>query len=475
MKEIIDLYRHYTGNEPEFIRPLAAAGSNRRYFRLGNDKQTMIAVAGTSLEENKAFITMAQHFKYEDLPVPELYAYSEDMRFYLQEDLGDVSLFDFLAKGRETGVYSKKEMELLIRTIKILPHVQYRAANKFDFSICFPQADFNERSVMWDLNYFKYCFLKNTGLEFQEDHLEDEFVRFAHLLLANENTAFMYRDFQSRNIMVKNDVLYFIDFQGGRRGPVIYDLASFLWQAKAQFPQQLRDELADVYLTELKKITRVNESLFRKQLSLFALFRTLQVLGAYGFRGYIEKKAHFIESIPFAIENLKNLLKENISDLPYLQEVLKGMIELERFQPMKEQNHLTVTVYSFSYKKGIPEDFSGNGGGFVFDCRAINNPGRHQEYKSQTGLDAPVIEFLEKESNIESFLENVYSLIDASVEQYAKRKFTQLMVSFGCTGGQHRSVYTAQKTAEHICMKYGVEVKLIHREQDIKRTFKTNN
>jgi hypothetical protein len=281
----------------------------------------------------------------------------------------------------------------------------------------------------------------------------------------------MYRDFQSRNVMVKDDEPYFIDFQGGRKGPIYYDVASFIWQAKAQYNAELREELLQSYLTSLKQMMEVDEKDFREQLKHFVLFRLLQVLGAYGFRGYFEKKPHFLQSIPYAFENLRTILKEHISEYPYLIDILKQMTELKQFREVTVRKPLVIKIYSFSYKKGIPQDDSGNGGGFVFDCRAVNNPGKYERYAHFTGLDENVIQFLEEDGEILQLLNHAYDMVDASVKRYIDRGFTNLMISFGCTGGQHRSVYSAQKMAEHISKKFGVEIHLIHREQNKEELF----
>jgi aminoglycoside/choline kinase family phosphotransferase len=471
MTELEKLFEQYTNEKPLKITELSAAGSNRKYFRMTGETRTLIGVEGTSEEENKAFIAMSKHFAVLDLPVPNVLAQSADCRFYIQNDLGDVLLFDFMAEGRKTGVYSEYEKEILRKTMRLLPAFQVKGAEGFDFSVCYPQPEFNERSVFWDLNYFKYNFLKTTGVDFQENLLEDDFARMADVLLKAGTETFMYRDFQSRNVMIKDGEPYFIDFQGGRKGPLAYDVASFLWQAKAGYPTELREELVKVYLAALKELMSVDEKVFRWQLNHFVLFRTLQVLGAYGFRGYFEKKPHFLQSIPFAIDNLKVLLKNDYSEYSYLVKVLKKITTSEQFVPKTEHKNLVVKVYSFSYRIGIPEDTSGNGGGFVFDCRAIHNPGKYPEYATLTGLDKSVQDFIETDGEILSFLENAYQLVDNSVERYLKRGFKDLMISFGCTGGQHRSVYSAQKMAEHISEKFGVEVELFHREQKVKTIF----
>ena len=467
---IQSLYLAYTGHAPESIEPLAGAGSNRKYYRIKGNPQ-LIGVYGTSEAENRAFIYMAKHFEEKGLPVPHVYAQTDDAMAYLQEDLGDTSLFQAIEHGRTTGGnFSIEEKDLLKQTIRLLPRLQFEGAEGMDFSICYPQAEFNRRNILWDLNYFKYCFLKATGIEFQENQLEDDFEHLANVLLSDTFSTFMYRDFQSRNVMLRDGKPYFIDFQGGRKGPVYYDVASFLWQAKARFPQALREELIYDYLNALHAYCPMPETYFFEQLRHFVLFRTLQVLGAYGFRGYFERKPHFLQSIPFAIENLSQLLVQEFTEYPYLCSVLQRLTELPVYRLELNRRKLTVQVTSFSYKKGIPEDPSGNGGGYVFDCRAIHNPGKYDAYKQLTGRDEPVIRFLEEDGEILTFLEHVYALTDAHVQRFLERGFTHLSIHFGCTGGQHRSVYAAEHTARHIHEKFGVKVELIHREQNIHYT-----
>ena len=470
------LFFEATGKKAGEQTALTASGSNRRYYRIESEDKTvsLIGVQGTSRDENHAFLYMAEHFMQKGLNVPKVLAVSDDEMNYVQQDLGNVLLFDYIAEGRKTGVFSAKEKDMLRETMRALARFQVIGAEEFDFNQCYPQPEFNLRSILWDLNYFKYCFLKATGLDFQEDKLENEFERLAYILLQNRMNAFMYRDFQSRNVMVckdadGNEVPYFIDFQGGRRGPVFYDVASFLWQAKANYHPDLREELVEVYLDELQKYMSVDKEVFYETLKHFVLFRTMQVLGAYGFRGYFEKKPHFLQSIPFAIDNLRHLLKHASEDYPYLIEVLQKMTEMKQFKDVGVRKPLVVRVMSFSYKKGIPADPSGNGGGFVFDCRAVNNPGKYERYTHFTGMDEPVITFLEEDGEILPFREQAYQLVDFSVKRYMDRGFQNLMVSFGCTGGQHRSVYAAEKMAAHINEKFGVEVQLIHREQNMER------
>ena len=467
MNELQKLYYNFTGFQAKEIRELhALSGSHRRYFRL-TGKQRMIGVIGTSEEENNAFMYMAGHFHEKGLPVPEVYCYSDDKLFYLQEDLGDTLLFNAIEKGCQNSVFNESERKLLHKTISLLPSIQVKGAEGFDFSRCFPLPEFDRRSIMWDLNYFKYCFLKATGVDFQESRLEDDFHRMCEVLLQDNAETFLYRDFQSRNVMIKDGEPYFIDFQGGRKGPVCYDVASFLWQAKARYPKELREELLKTYIKALRVYYPVNEADFRNQLRHFVLFRILQVLGAYGFRGYFEKKPHFIQSVPYAIDNLRELLQEEYTEYPYLCAVLRTLTSLKQFSEEHKKRLLEVEIISFAYKKGIPDDSSGNGGGYIFDCRAINNPGKYERYGVFTGLDDEVIRFLEEESEVTDFLNHVYMLVDASVKRYLDRGFTNLMVCFGCTGGQHRSVYCAQHLADHLMKKFNIKIRLIHRELNL--------
>lgn len=473
MKELEKLFEEYTKQKPESIYELPSSGSNRRYFRISGSGITLIGAKGTSIEENIAFMEIAKHFKLKGLPVPQVLCASESKEFYLQEDLGDITLFNTIQQGRETSNFSPDEISLLKKTIATLPKLQFEGGKGLDYSICFPQPEFDERNVWFDCNYFKYCFLKTTGIEFSEIKLHDDLTKMAADLLEGGNEeVFMYRDFQARNVMLVNDNPYFIDFQGGRKGPLYYDLASFVWQAKANYPTELKETLIETYREALKPYKDIPKEEFYRKLRLFVLFRTMQVLGAYGFRGYFEKKPHFLQSVPFAIDNLRKLIKDQpFTEYPYIQEILEELTSMSQFSDLRAERKLEVRIFSFSYKKGIPVDTSGNGGGYVFDCRAINNPGKYDHFKHFTGLDKEVIDFLEKDGEVTKFLSHVYELADAHVARYVQRKFTNLMFSFGCTGGQHRSVYCAQHLAEYLAKKYNISVILYHREQDIKQEF----
>ncbi len=505
MEEIKQLFARTYGVWPLEVTAITGAGSNRLYYRLKHpDGTSVIGVKGTSREENHAFIYLARHFAEKRLPVPSIIAVSGDEMCYLQQDLGAVSLYDVLRSGREAGGrYSLKQQKLLVETIRQLPSIQFAGAQDMDWSICYPQPEFNEVNVVFDLNYFKYCFLKPSGLDFHELKLENDFHLFAKDLVEETVDTFMYRDFQARNVMLVDGKPAFIDFQGGRKGPYYYDLASFLWQASAIYPDKLKRRLALEYYDALKKYIEVpSKRHFADRLSLFVLFRTLQVLGAYGFRGYFERKKHFIDSIPHAIANLGKILDIKRFPYPYLISVLRQLTLLPAFVQQEQANKvkvddnnvdktqqqygpasfskydgkgpLVVRVFSFSYRKGIPKDTSGNGGGYVFDCRSTHNPGRYEQYKQLNGLDEPVISFLEEDGEILTFLESVYKLADAHVTRYIQRGFTSLMFAFGCTGGRHRSVYSAQHLAEHIHEKFGIEVRVCHREMGISQTLQAN-
>lgn len=460
MKELSSLYKSYFGTAPDSVTPITGSASNRKYFRMSSPEGSCIGVQGLDRLENDAFIHIARHFLGKGIPVPEVYAVSEDGMRYIQEDLGDSVLFD----------RKPADEDLLCRVMAMLPMLQFEGAEGLDFSVCYPQPEFDRDMVMFDLNYFKYCFLKASGLEFNEIRLQKDFENFAEDLLSCPSglVGFMYRDFQPRNVMLKDGAPYFIDFQGGRKGPVFYDVASFVWHARSGFPAGLREKMLDSYLNALSGYVSVDRADFMQKLRLFVLFRTLQVLGAYGFRGWAEHKANFVVSIPGAIKALKELLDGGFP-YPYLNKVLEELAGLPRFnEKIHEDGRLTVTVTSFSFKKGIPEDPSGNGGGYVFDCRYVHNPGRYIQYRSLTGMDEEVIRFLEEDGEIAVFLEHVCGMVEPHVETYVRRGFSSLTVSFGCTGGHHRSVYCAEHLARHLASKYpDIRVRLIHREHGI--------
>lgn len=466
MNRLNSLFNSHFGCAPVDVVPLTGSASNRQYFRLSDREHSCIGVIGVDSRENETFCELSRHFRKKGIAVPQVYGTSPDGSAYIQQDLGGDVLFDLLK--------SPQAEDLLCKTISALPQIQFEGAQGLDFGLCHPVRKFDRRLVMFDLNYFKYCFLKPSGLEFNEVALQDDFDRLCDDLTSFEDTGtFLYRDFNSRNVMICDGVPYFIDFQGGMQGPYHYDVASFIWHARSNYPDSLRERMLKAYIDSARKYIDIDEGQFRSQLRRFVLFRSLQVLGAYGFRGLIEHKAKFVTSIPAALVSLKKIISDRFEEYPFLMEALERMLALPKFASAKvADGPLEVKVYSFSYKKGIPQDMSGNGGGYVFDCRSIHNPGRYEPYKKLTGRDEPVIKFLEDDGEITGFLEHVYGVVDPHVETFSSRGFTDMMVSFGCTGGQHRSVYCAEHLAHHLKDKYPhIHVRLVHREQKIEEWY----
>jgi len=464
---LAQLFEQWCGQAPQEILMLPPSGSNRQYFRLQAVGHTAIGTYGAEPRENEAFLGFSRHFHAAGIAVPLIYAVDKSHQVYLQEDIGDVALFSLLPKGGEK--FSEELIALYQKSVAQLARMQIKGGADLDYSQCYPVAQFDEQSIRWDLNYFKYYFLKLLDISFDEQALEKDFLTLAEYLLQADTHYFMFRDFQSRNIMIREGAPLFIDYQGGRKGALQYDLASLLFQAKANLPHDLRASLLEDYLDEVEKMIAIDRIEFSQYYYAFALIRTLQVLGAYGYRGLYERKSHFLSSIPFALKNLRWLL-DNIElpiALPSLLPALKNVAATDRFDidlQLGKESPLTIYVSSFSYKFGMPEDKSGNGGGFVFDCRCLHNPGRYEPYKTLTGLEQPVINFLESESNIQDFFNNTCRVVDEAVQNYLERGFASLMISFGCTGGQHRSVYSAVRMKKYLEEKYGVKVVLRHLE-----------
>ena len=459
-----DAYRRHFGCEPEAVARVSAGGSNRKYVRLSSTAGSAVATIGTVKAENRAFLYMSRHLAARGINVPAILYASRDGMSYLQQDLGDTSLADILADESASGRYGAAARALLADVVGTLPDIQFKGARDMDWSVCYPSECFDRRNVEWDLSYFKYCFLKLTQFEIDEQALQDDFDALAGRLLSVPCDCFMYRDFQSRNVMVCDGTPFFIDYQGARRGPAHYDLVSFLWQARMRYPARLKEELTRVYMDALEAYREVDREAFRAELQHFALFRTLQVLGAYGFRGLHEGKGHFLQSIPAALMNLRELAGDLKDDYPYIWKMARSLAADPSLMkvPRMEEGVLTVEVCSFSFKKGFPKDFSGNGGGYVFDCRGLNNPGRYRQYDHSTGLDADVKEFIENDGGAAEYLSHIYPVADRHVAKYIERGFSHLMFSFGCTGGQHRSVYCAHALAGHLAESFP-EIKVVER------------
>jgi aminoglycoside/choline kinase family phosphotransferase len=483
MDVLAKLFERHFGSPPTRVLPLQGqlGGSGRRIIRLTGERISAIGVLYDMREENVAFLEFSRHFRRHGLPVPEIYAEDLDQGAYLEEDLGDTTLFDFLSQNRSGADIALPVIEAYRQALTVLPKFQVEAGRDLNYKVCYPRAAFDQQSIAWDLNYFKYYFLRLAGIFFNEQALEDDFAKLTEFLLTAEQDYFLYRDFQSRNIMLRDGAPFFVDYQGGRRGALQYDPASILFDAKADLPAELRQQLLDYYLDQLAGFLRLDRAAFMHDYYAYVYVRVMQALGAYGFRGFYERKPLFLQSVPYALKNVRWLL-HNVElpiALPSLMEAFRGMLASEKLQALtsdierKEKETqstrsaaaLTVRIFSFSFHRdGAPKDESGNGGGFVFDGRGLPNPGREERFKPLTGKDAPVIEYLQQQESVGRFFANASALVDASVSEYQRRGFKNLMVSFGCTGGQHRSVYLAEQLAKHLRGRNGVEAVLRHRE-----------
>ncbi len=451
------------------IQPLHGqlGGSGRKIIRLTGDSHSAIGVLYDVREENVAFLEFSRHFRKHGLPVPEIYAEELSQGAYLEEDLGDTTLFEFLSTNRAGENLTPQAMEAYRQVVTLLPRFQIEAGRDLNYEVCYPRGIFDGQSIAWDLNYFKYYFLRLAGIPFNEQSLEDDFSRLTKFLLTADLDYFLYRDFQSRNIMLRDGHPFFLDYQGGRKGALQYDIASLLYDAKADLPPELRQQLLDLYIDRLGDFIELGREGFMRHYYAYVYVRIMQALGAYGFRGFYERKTHFLQSVPYALNNLRWLLQhvELPIALPTLMDAFTRMAGSEKLQSVPSgQEKLLVHISSFSYRRGIPKDETGHGGGFVFDARSIPNPGREERFKTLTGKDAPVIEYLDQQESAHQFLASVMSLVDASIEAYQRRGFTSLAVSFGCTGGQHRSVYFAEQLAKRLSGRSGVEVVVHHLE-----------
>jgi aminoglycoside/choline kinase family phosphotransferase len=442
-------------------------GSGRAILRLSGAGHSAVGIIYTVREENVAFLDFSRHFRRHGLPVPEIYGEDLANGAYLEEDLGDTTLFEFLSEHRNGDVLEPEAVEAYRKVVSILPRFQIEAGRDLNYKVCYPRSSFDRQSINWDLNYFKYYFLRLAGIPFSEQALENDFSRLTKLLLSAPHDYFLYRDFQSRNVMLHNEQPYFLDYQGGRKGALQYDIASLLYDGKADLPPAIRQELLDYYIDCLGGYIEVDRASFMEHYYAYVYVRIMQALGAYGFRGFYERKAHFLQSVPYALKNLR-WLAHNVKlpvALPALMDAFQGMLSSEKLQHLAPgTDKLTVRIFSFSFHHQMPTDESGNGGGYVFDARNLPNPGREERFKQLTGKDAPVIDYLNQQESVHQYLSHVQSLVDASVAAYQRRGFTSLTVSFGCTGGQHRSVFLAEQLARHLRSNGGIQVVLRHIE-----------
>jgi len=478
MKIVIDKITELLSNSiretPVRIEQLPRSGSDRIYFRVFFDTVNYIVTYNLNVKENETFIAFSRHFRQNNLPVPEIYFVDDECIAYIQQDLGAVSLLDKLQKDG----YSEYIYTLFKKSLYQLARLQICGHEGLDYNLCLTAKEFGKQAILSDLLYFKYYFLDTLHQPYDKQAMLDEFDALATYLTKTENKYFMFRDFQSRNILVKDDnSIHFIDYQGGMKGAPQYDVASMLWQARANLPDEWKENLLVDYMNAFENLigSPLERNIFRSQYNGYVLIRLLQVLGAYGFRGLFERKAQFLTSIPLALNNLKWFFENQSLGIavPEFSKVLSICISdevVEHFTPLQasEQTPLLVKICSFSYRKGIPQDESGNGGGFIFDCRGILNPGRIQEFKTMHGRDKSVMDYLEQQTRMNEFLNSVFDIVDITVEDYIGRGFESLMVSFGCTGGQHRSVYAADALARHLRNKFKVKIELKHCVQDEK-------
>ena len=471
MKErLVGLFEERHGHRPDVILDIASDGSTRQYFRLlWGDEQTAVGVIGPDREENRAFLAFAKAFRGAGLPVPEIYAEDQDAGVWLEEDLGDTTLFKALSAarvGRAEDEFPPDIEPLYRRVLSELPRFQVLGHRVVDYRLAYPRKAFDRQSIRWDLNYFKYHFLKLAHVPFNEQRLEDDFSRLTAHLLQADGDYFLYRDFQSRNVMIRAGEPWFVDFQGGRKGAPHYDVASLLYDAKANVPPPVRAALLEHYLDALSGFVAVDRARFREQFASFVLVRLMQAMGAYGYRGFFERKRRFLESVPNAARNLDHLLGRGLPvSLPELERVFRHIADrwAGPAPSAAPRSGLAVLVQSFSYRDGYPRDTEGHGGGFVFDCRALPNPNGEPDLKDLTGEADAVADWLERCPEVQEFWEHVSGIADAHVERYVQRGFSSLTVSFGCTGGRHRSVFMAAKLAAHLTRRHPhVEVRVRH-------------
>jgi aminoglycoside/choline kinase family phosphotransferase len=471
---IKNTFKKWNRDKADFIQKLPQTASYREYYRISFKNKTVIGVFNEDFKENEAFLSFSKIFKKVNLNVPDVLYEDLKNNVYLLNDLGDTTLYSLIHEKKHNYESSPELISFYKKALEELLKFQIIADKKIDFSYCYPRPLFDRQSILWDLNYFKYDFLKLGRIGFDEQLLENDFQKFSAFVASVNTDYFLYRDFQSRNIMIKDGELFFIDYQGGRKGALQYDVASLLYDAKAEVPNSLRQELLNHYLDVLESDYNVSSTEFMKSYYAFVLVRILQAMGAYGFRGLFEKKVHLIKSIIPATKNLKHLMENGKLDfdIPHLHKVFENLINSDEFKMYEDRilpnNKLSVTITSFSYKREIPIDLADNGGGYVFDCRGLNNPGRYLDFKLLNGRDAEVIKFLEENSNVKDYLSHIYPLVDSTIEKYLQRGFKDLMINFGCTGGQHRSVYCAERMFKYLNSKYDINVFLSHIEQGIK-------
>ena len=460
---ISELFRQWAGEEATCVTPLTANASGRQYWRMEGSQCRCVAAVAHDVRENEAFFHFARQLGERGVRVPEVYAIAPSRTAYLQQDLGDVTAYSYLRHNKQAG---EEARTLYGRILDDLAEMQ-RKTRGMDFSCAYPRPSMDRQAYQWDFNYFKYDFLKLLHVPFDEELLERDFATLIDYLLEGDNGFFVHRDFQTRNIMLHSSTgqLYIIDFQGCRSGSPLYDAASLLYSSRCELSYEQRDEQLERFLEQVATLVHSSRKALEPRFYAQVAARMMQAMGAYGYRGLFERKEAFMQALPTAIATLRHLRASHPLPLrlPELDRVMEHLLAMPELT--KEEDKLTVRLFSFSYKRGLPTDPGGNGGGHVFDCRALPNPGRYDQYRELCGKDLPVIRFMDSHAETEAFFGHAAALVQQSVDNYVERHFSSLMVCFGCTGGRHRSVYFAERMAALLRQRKDIRVVLRHCEQ----------
>jgi len=315
-------YKELFGKSEIETVALPQSGSDRKYFRIFDGNKTIIGAYNANPEENEAFIGFTSHFISKGLPVPEIFGYQVSKYIYFLQDLGDINLFTWLQQKHSVGGFDDEAEALYKKVLDKLISFQIDGIEGLNLDLCYPHRCFDRQSMMWDMNYFKYMFLKLIAVPFNEMRLEHDFNQLSDFLLETGQDYFLYRDFQSANVMIVNDQPWFIDYQGGRKGAPQYDVASLLYDAKAHIPDQSRQNLLEYHIDHFCLISGERKEDFRGYFAGFSMIRLMQALGAFGFRGLYEKKPTFTGSIIPAVKLLIQLIDSDQLPIP-LPELFK--------------------------------------------------------------------------------------------------------------------------------------------------------
>lgn len=457
-------YLKWRGTAPGIITRLPQSGSDRVYFRLLYGDEHVIGAYNPSREENDAFVGFSNHFRSKGLPVPEIYVYYPDERVYFLEDLGDSNLFTWLAQRSDEERFNQETEALFLTVASDLVRIQTEGIKGLDLSLCYPHRSFDRQSMVWDLNYYKYMFLKLIGAPFNEIKLERDFEALTRFLLDAGQEYFLFRDFQTANIMIRDGKPWYIDYQGGRLGAPQYDIASLVYDAKAYIPSGIREKTLERHLDLFAAATGKPRESLAKYSGAFTLIRLMQALGAFGFRGLHENKPTFSESIVPAVELMNDLLwggKLHI-DLPELTKASESVPLQRKYRILSHYQELVkINIESFSYVRGRSVNYD-TGSGFVFDCRGLRNPVLESDLRERTGLDPEVAEFFGNDDEAVAFAGDCSNIIRNTLPMMRRKGILEIHAAFGCVGGQHRSVWCAARVASMLSAMPGVTVTVNH-------------